>query len=160
MIFLHNPYKWAWVVDKMYWKRKKREKERNVDIRRSIEKKEKKEKHSHALQIKDGERIISCYGVIMIIMFPRTFTPWSECMIFFSIDPLFDLAIYATQVCFNFILPKLHISLLEVGRKAKHHCLGEDTNTIEWLESTIWGEVWAKFSIAKVIKTPSMLHRG
>jgi hypothetical protein len=52
-------------------------------------------------------------------------------MIFFSMDPLFDLAIYAMQVSFTFILPKLHISLLEVGRKVKHQCLGEDTNTIE-----------------------------
>jgi hypothetical protein len=63
-------------------------------------------------------------------------------------------------VCITFILPKLHKSLLEVGRKAKHHCLGEITNTIEWFEGTIWGEVWAKFSIANVIKTPRMLHRG
>jgi hypothetical protein len=52
-------------------------------------------------------------------------------MLFFSMDPLFDLAIYAMQVCFTLILPELHISLLEVGRKAKHQCLGEDTNTLE-----------------------------
>ena len=93
-----------------------------------------------------------CYGVIMITPFPHTCTPWSECMLFFSMDPLFDLAIYAMQVCFTLILPKLHISLLEVGSKAKHQCLGEDTYTIERFESTIWWEVSAKFSIAKVIK--------
>jgi hypothetical protein len=44
-------------------------------------------------------------------------------MIFFSMDPLFDLAIYAMQMCFTFILPKLHISLLEVGRKANINAL-------------------------------------
>jgi hypothetical protein len=54
---------------------------------------------------------------------------------------------------------ELHISFLEVGSKAKHQCLGEDTNTIEWIESTIW-EVWAMLLIAKVTKTPSILHGG
>jgi hypothetical protein len=44
-------------------------------------------------------------------------------MIFFSMDPLFDLAIYAMQVWFTLILPKLHISLLEVGRKANINAL-------------------------------------
>jgi hypothetical protein len=29
-----------------------------------------------------------CYGVIMIILLSHTCTPWSECMIFFSMDPL------------------------------------------------------------------------
>jgi hypothetical protein len=81
-----------------------------------------------------------CYGVIMIILLPHTCTPWPECMKFFSMDPLFDLAICALQVCFTLILPKLHISLLEVGSKAKHQCLGEDTYTIERFDSTIWGE--------------------
>ena len=89
-----------------------------------------------------------CHGVIKIILLPHTCTPWSECMNFFSMDPLFDLAICAMQVCFTLILPKLHISLLEVGSKAKHQCLGEDTYTIERFESTIWGEVWAMFFIA------------
>jgi len=74
----------------------------------------------------------------------------------FSMDPLSDLAIYVIQVRFTLILPW---SLLEVGKKAKHQYLGEDIYTIEWFETTIW-EVSAKFSIAKVIKTPSMLHRG
>jgi hypothetical protein len=44
-------------------------------------------------------------------------------MAFFSMDPLFDLAIYAMQVCFTLFLAKLHISLLEVGRKANINAL-------------------------------------
>ena len=38
-------------------------------------------------------------------------------------DPLFDLAIYAMQVCFTFILPKLNMSLLDVGGKANINAL-------------------------------------
>ena len=96
----------------------------------------------------------------MIILLPHTCTPWYKCMTFFSMNPMFDLAIYAMQVCLTLILPELHLSLLEVGSKAKHQCLGEDTYTIERFEGTIWGEVWAMFSIAKVTKTPNMLHGG
>ena len=112
-----------------------KKKKKNVDTWRSI-----KNVRTHfglelckkklALLSNKGWRKNHCYGVIMLIPFPHTCTPWSECMIFFSMDPLFDLAIYAMQVCFTLILPNLHISLLDVGRKAKHHCLGEDTNTI------------------------------
>jgi hypothetical protein len=49
-----------------------------------------------------------------ISTFPHTCTPWSECMIFSSIDPLFDLAIYAMQVCFTFILPKTPHKLIRI----------------------------------------------
>ena len=34
-------------------------------------------------------------------IYPHTCTSWFDCMIFFSMDPLFDLAKYAMQVCFE-----------------------------------------------------------
>jgi hypothetical protein len=55
---------------------------------------------------------------------------------------------------------KLHISLLEVGSKVKYQCIGEDTNTIEWFESSNGGQVQAKFPIAKVTEIPCMFNGG
>ena len=92
-------------------------------------------------------------------LYPHTCTSWFDCMIFFSVDPLFDLAKYAMQVCFESFrtLPELHISFLEVGRKRRQtqNALVRK-KILEWFESTIWG-VHVNYSLFQ--KKNSMLLR-
>ena len=101
--------------------------EKNMDIWRSIvEKKIKKERKKAMLSNQRWRKnliMLRSNHDYPISAFPHTCTPWTECMIFSSIDSLFDIAIYVMQVCFTLILPKLHISLLEVWRKANTNAL-------------------------------------
>ena len=72
--------------------------------------------------------------------YPHICTSWFDCMIFFSMDPLFYLAKYAMQVCLQTFPTWAPDKFFRSRRKkkAKLKCLGEETNT-EWFESTIWG---------------------
>ena len=64
-------------------------------------------------------------------LYPHCCTSWFDCMIFFSMDPLFDLAKYAMQVCFETFPTWAPHKLFRSRKKkkAKSKCLGEETNT-------------------------------
>ena len=51
-------------------------------------------------------------------IYPHTCTSWFDCMIFFSMDPLFDFAKYAIQVCLE-IFPTWAPHKLYRSRKKK-----------------------------------------
>ena len=52
-------------------------------------------------------------------LYPHTCTSWFDCMISFFMDPLFDLAKYAMQVCLETFPIRAPHKLLEVGRKRR-----------------------------------------
>ena len=64
-------------------------------------------------------------------LYPHTCTSWFDCMIFFSMDPLFDLAKYAMQVCLETFPTWAPHKLFRSRKKKKANskCLGEETNT-------------------------------
>ena len=74
-------------------------------------------------------------------IYPHTCTSWFDCMIFFSMDPLIDLAKYAMQVCLETFPTWAPHKLFRSRKKRK----GKTQNalvrkqTLEWFESTIWG---------------------
>jgi len=88
-------------------------------------------------------------------LYPHTRTSWFYCMIFFSMDPLFDLAKYAIQVCFQSFPTWAPQKLFRSRKKRK----GKTQNalvrkqTLEWFESTIWG-VHVNYALFQK-KTPS-----
>jgi len=73
-------------------------------------------------------------------LYSHTRTSWFDRMIFFSLDPLFDLAKYAMQVCLETFPTWAPHKLLEVARKRRQtqNSLVRK-QTLEWFESTIWG---------------------
>ena len=64
-------------------------------------------------------------------IYPHTCTSWFDCMIFFSMDPLFDLAKYAIQVCLQTFPTWAPHKLFRCRKKKKANskCLGEKKNT-------------------------------
>jgi hypothetical protein len=64
-------------------------------------------------------------SIVLVYLFPRTYTSWSKSMAPLSLDPRFDFTTYAIQVCY-IVYPylKLHINLLRSRRKQKKekHC--------------------------------------
>ena len=86
-------------------------------------------------------------------IYPHNCTSWFDCMIFFSMDPLFDLAKYAMQVCLETFPTWAPHKLLEVARKRRQtqNSLVRK-QTLEWFESTIWG-VHVNYSLFQK-KTP------
>ena len=87
-------------------------------------------------------------------IYPHTCTSWFDCMIFLSMDPLFDLAKYAMQVCLETFPTWAPHKLLEVGRKKKRGDKAQNAllrkQTLEWFESTIWG-VLVNYALFKKI---------
>ena len=70
------------------------------------EKKERKKKIAHVLTkglFKVSIKREKCFKehnrIRIASIYPHICTSWFDCMIFFSMDPLFDLAKYAIQVC-------------------------------------------------------------
>ena len=78
--------------------------------------------------------------------------------LFSLLDPIFDFAIYAVQVCVLFIpYPELRWkALLEIGRKEAIQCLGEESIHIERSERIIWGAKFY-FDFKNLSKEPSYL---
>jgi len=75
-------------------------------------------------------------------LYTHTRTSWLDRIIFFSLDPLFDLAKYAMQVCletFPTWAPHKLFFRSRKKRKGKTQNALVRKQTLEWFESTIWG---------------------
>ena len=75
-------------------------------------------------------------------LYPHTCTPWFDCMIFFSTDPLFDLEKYAMQECLQSSptwAPHKLFFRSRKKRKGKTQNALVRKQTLEWFESTSCG---------------------
>ena len=90
---------------------------------------------------------------------PCTCTSWSDCMTcFFSLDPVFDFAIYVIQVCLILhTLPwPLYIAITRSRMKKRQvKCLGKDIYTLSDLRES--NEELSKVCFENLLKNPKLL---
>jgi hypothetical protein len=132
---------------------------------------------AHVLKKREGRKIAICFkiisyreshiykrSIVLVYLFPHTFTSWSKSMALLSLDPRFDFTTYAIQVCY-FVYPnlKLHINLFRSRRKQKKakHCYALVRIYTPLFESAILRSTkWTRLFLEKKFKNSKLLRCG